>query len=227
MGSRGKRRLIAGTKGEVLDLLRRGPRTVDDLASALHLTDNAIRGHLVALERDGLIRQTGLRRTGARRPSYTYRITTEGESLFSHTGLPFLDELLHVLAGTMPSGDLLAAARAAGRRLAKSPPPAGAPLDSRVKAAVTALEYLGGVVEVEKGGDGDGGILIRGFSCPFGSLVQAHGELCVAVESMVAEITREPARQRCQNTAEPAQCLIEITPRAAPRARRHRSRAIP
>ena len=56
------KRLLASTRGRILALLRAENRTVNDLAAILKLTDNAVRAHLVSLERDGLIQQHGTRR---------------------------------------------------------------------------------------------------------------------------------------------------------------------
>jgi predicted ArsR family transcriptional regulator len=59
-------RFLETTRGRVLAHLRRGPTTVEELAQALDLTDNAIRA-LTTLDRDGLVRQTGVRRGPRRR----------------------------------------------------------------------------------------------------------------------------------------------------------------
>ena len=64
----------------VLDLIRRGARTVNTLAEALRISDNAVRVHLVALERDGLIVRSGLVRSGAAgQPAAEYELTVAGE----------------------------------------------------------------------------------------------------------------------------------------------------
>ena len=47
-------RLMESTRGKILDLLRTKEQTVNELAAALGLTDNAVRAHLLSLERDGL-----------------------------------------------------------------------------------------------------------------------------------------------------------------------------
>ena len=60
------------------ELLRRGGRTVDELAGALRLTPNAIRPHLMRLERDGVIERAGVR-AGVSRPAVLYRLSPEGE----------------------------------------------------------------------------------------------------------------------------------------------------
>ena len=54
------KRFLASTRGRIIALLRPSSRTVNELAEALELTDNAVRAHLTALERDGLVRQSGI-----------------------------------------------------------------------------------------------------------------------------------------------------------------------
>ena len=49
--TRWDQRFFASTRGRVVTLLRDGHTTVEDLARALNLTDNAVRTHLSALER--------------------------------------------------------------------------------------------------------------------------------------------------------------------------------
>src|SRR5437762_8200738 len=46
------KRLLASTRGRILALLRSENHTVNELATALDLTDNAVRAHLLSLERD-------------------------------------------------------------------------------------------------------------------------------------------------------------------------------
>ena len=74
-------RFFASTRGQVVALLRRGNRTVEELAQALGLTDNAVRAHLATLERDGLVRQAGLR-GGPSKPAYAYALTPAAGRLF-------------------------------------------------------------------------------------------------------------------------------------------------
>ena len=72
------------TRGDVmLHLLRNreGGLTLDELAERVGVSRNAIRQHITALERDGLVGPVGLRRTG-RRPSRAYGLTTAGGERF-------------------------------------------------------------------------------------------------------------------------------------------------
>src|SRR5205085_4878834 len=88
---------LASTKGRIVSLLRGAGRTVNELAEALALTDNAVRAQLTALERDGLVRQSGTR-PGRRKPNVTYDLTAKAEHLFPKVYGLILRHLLDVLS---------------------------------------------------------------------------------------------------------------------------------
>ncbi|HKS70636.1 MAG TPA: ArsR family transcriptional regulator, partial [Ktedonobacterales bacterium] len=146
----GDRRFFATTRGQLLLQLRRGAQTVDDLARALDLTDNAIRAHLATLERDGLVCEAGYRRTpGSRKPSQEYELTAEADRLFPKIYDRVLHRLLGVLGERLARQDLEAAVREVGRRLAadRGSPPAG-DVPARLHVAAAALNDLGGLATV-------------------------------------------------------------------------------
>src|SRR5205823_14337270 len=87
---------FASTRGQIITLLRRSSRTVDELAQALDLTHTAVRAHLAALERDGLVQQRSERR-GSGKPSSVYDLAPAAEYLFPK----FYGQLLDVLHGRM------------------------------------------------------------------------------------------------------------------------------
>lgn len=200
--------LMAGSKGLILERLRRAPQTVDELAAALGLTGNAVRLQLAALEADGLVIPEGLRKT-ARRPSRTYRIAPGAEGLFCQAYAPFLEQLVGALRGAMSSARVDDVLRAAGRKLAYGR--AAGPLPARVRAAAAALEDLGGVTEVVKRTNGTVTFVIHGLSCPLAAIAREHAAACVAVEALVAETTGAHAVQRCQRTLDPPRCVIEVS----------------
>src|SRR5579859_3159534 len=91
-------RILTSTRGRLVSLLRRETRTVDELAQILDLTDNAVRAHLATLERDGLVQQQGVRRTGGSgKPAYSYTLTADAERLFPKAYGPVLHTLLDIL----------------------------------------------------------------------------------------------------------------------------------
>src|SRR5919197_4867912 len=100
--TRWDQRFWASTRGRIVLLLRRGSRTVNELAAALGLTDNAVRTQLTALERDGLVHASGTR-PGTRKPNITYGLTPEAGRLFPKMYGPVLRQLLDVLAERLPA----------------------------------------------------------------------------------------------------------------------------
>lgn len=72
------------TRSALLDALLENKQdglTLDQLASHLGVSRNAVRQHVTALERDGLVSAKGMR-PGTRRPSRTYGLTDSGAEEF-------------------------------------------------------------------------------------------------------------------------------------------------
>jgi predicted ArsR family transcriptional regulator len=198
---------LQGTRGRIVALLRRAPCTVEELAAALDLTDNAVRAQLAAMERDGLVRQRGARK-GTRKPALEYELDPEAETSLSRAYVPLVEALVEVLAGWLSRQDLEELLQEAGRRAAQAlPRPAGEPAE-RVRAASRVLDELGGLTEVEAAGDG---WTIRSAGCPLAELVGKRPETCRALKALVAELTRLPVREVCDRAERP-RCRFEIGP---------------
>src|SRR5688572_13552132 len=75
-------RLVGETQAKMLQLLRRSRRTINDLSESLGLTDNAVRTHVAALSRDGIIEPVGTQRDTGGKPARLYALTEAGEELF-------------------------------------------------------------------------------------------------------------------------------------------------
>lgn len=202
-------RFFETTKGRILALLRRGGRTVEELAGALGVSDNAVRPHLSALERDGIVRQRGTRPTGGK-PATVYEVAPEAERLFTKAYIPVLTQLVSVLSEQTTPAELEALLREVGRRLAAAKGPSSGSVRARAEAAATVLTELGGVVDLT---ESDGHLALRGYSCPLADAVRAHPATCQAAESLVAEIVGAPVRERCDRSARP-RCCFEILPAA-------------
>lgn len=198
-------RFFASTRGKIVALLRRAGRTVEELAQALDLTDNAVRAQLAALERDGLVQQQGRRRSSSK-PASIYMLTPGAEELFPKAYAPVLRQLLEELTERLPAEEVEAALRSTGRRLAAQWPLPRGDLHARVEAAVSVLNALGGLAELERG---DGSYLIQGYSCPLAALAPGHPEVCHLAESLLRELTGLPIQERC-NGSETAQCRFVV-----------------
>jgi DNA-binding transcriptional ArsR family regulator len=131
-------RFFDSTRGRVVTMLRAGERTVEELAGELGLTDNAVRAHLSTLERDGLVRQRGVRR-GFRKPHLTYALTREAEHLFPKAYDVLLNQLITVLKGRLGREGLEDALREVGRALAGPRTQGAAGSGRRIRQAVNAL----------------------------------------------------------------------------------------
>jgi predicted ArsR family transcriptional regulator len=205
--SRWDQRFFTSTRGQIVTLLRRTRQTVDDLAAALRLTDNAVRAHLVQLERDGLVRQRGVRR-GERRPALVYELTPDAEQLFPKAYVPAMRQLLEVLASRTSSDQLEDIVREAGRRLAEGRAAQHGDERARLDAAAVVLSALGGLSEVETGPSGQ--LELRGYACPLGELVADRPELCALAESIVAEVSGLYVQENCDRQAEPPRCRFSV-----------------
>ena len=191
-------RFLTSTRGRVVSLVRRGRRTVDELAGTLGLTDNAVRAHLAALERDGLVKQ-GVVRRGAGKPAYTYDLTPDAERLFPKAYGPVLRQVLDVLGERLPPIELEAALREAGRRIGAAHPAAG-DRRARIEHALAVLEELGGLAELEDSADG---VVIRGYDCPLAAAVPGHPEICRLAEALLTEVVGAPVVECCERGAAP------------------------
>src|ERR1051325_3916915 len=200
------RRFFESTRGQIVNILRGAPATVEDLAKQLDLTDNAVRAHLLTLERDGLVRQSGLRR-GPRKPHFTYALTPEAEGLFPKAYDALLNQLLAVLKNRLNPAEIEDVLREVGRAVAAgAPTQQDADLASRVQTAMKVLEAIGGAAEVEEDGDK---IVICSSGCPLAAAVAVHPEVCRLAESLITEIVKLPVKEHCDREGTP-KCRFEI-----------------
>lgn len=212
MDSRPNSRFLDSTRGQIATLLRRGVRTVDELAEALGLTDNAVRTHLAALERDGVIRQRGVRRAkGAGKPAVLYELDPEAEPIFSRAYQPVLAAVLDVLVSELPPEQAEALLDKVGRRIGLSAGGrASGTLEERVAVAAAALRSLGGEIDIVTHG---GALRLHATGCPLSSTVSRRPETCRAMEAFVSEIVGAPVRECCVRGERP-RCCFSIQPAA-------------
>jgi len=201
------KRFFDSTRGQIVTLLRSAPCTVEELAGKLNLTDNAVRAHLSTLERDGLVRQSGLRRA-LRKPHFTYVLTEAADKLFPKAYDALLNQLIAVLKTRLEPAEIEDVLREVGRALAADAPSGqNLSLETRVQTALKVLEAIGGAAEVEQQGDK---MVIVSSGCPLAAAVSMHPEVCRLAETLVAEIVKVPVEERCDRTGRP-KCRFELS----------------
>ena len=196
------------TRGRLLALMREGMWTVDDLAAQLGLTDNAVRFHLVALEREGGVAKAGVKKgAGAGKPAILYSLTRAADEAFSRAYAPVLSACVEELRATMSGSQLGAFLARVGKRLAGDKPPKSDSFRKRVTGASDLLNSLGGITRVE----GSNKIYrIVGRACPLAAAVEADHCVCSVVTALVANVVDAEVRECCDRSGRP-KCCFEIT----------------
>ena len=205
--NRGPARTSDRTRGRLLALLREGSWTVDDLADQLDLTDNAVRFHLDALEKAGIVEKSGVRRLGVGQPAVLYSLSTSGDEAFSKAYAPVLIATLAELRERMTPPELMRLLKRIGKRLARGAGSFSGSLASRTTRASQLLNELGGVTVVEKKPDG---YTIIGRACPLARAVEEDHCVCAAVTSLVADVVGAEVVERCDRSGRP-KCRFDIT----------------
>lgn len=199
------RRPSQSTSGRIVELLRRGVLTIDEIASAMELTRTAVRSQLDRLQHEGTVEVRGIRR-GPSKPARLFGVTTQAELQLSSAYVPILTQLLHVLAEHLPRARFAAIMREVGRGLMTGHDLPSGTLEQRVQAASDLLNELGGTTDVQRT---NGHFAIVGHGCPLAAATAKYPEACNAMESLLSEFIGERAAQCCQRY-EPRRCCFEI-----------------
>lgn len=184
------------TRQSILQLLRRhNEMTALELSEALGVGAVGVRQHLAQLEREGLVRVTGLRRNVGR-PSHLYALTAAAEGRFPRRYDRLAIELLSCVgevAGAACMEQVLAHRRGTLMRELQ-PALAGKSRGEQVAALAAILSEQGYMCEWEQAADGS--FLLTEYNCPLDCVARSHPALCAQElrlyeELLGAEITRD------------------------------------
>lgn len=193
-------RFFESTRGRIVLLLRQSPKTVNDLSKDLDLTDNAVRAHLLSLERDRLVESAGTVK-GVRKPHVVYRLTDDARHFFPKSYDSLFNRLLDVLKDKLSKRSLSSMLHDVGSRIGRTKAiDSMSPLNVKVAAALSSLRDLGGAATAS---EENGRVLIKSESCPFAEAVAEHPEVCKITESLVAEIVGRKTTETCDRTTSP------------------------
>jgi predicted ArsR family transcriptional regulator len=167
---------LTEAKHRLIDQMKRlGPSAVDELAARLDLTGMAVRQHLQALEKHGLVRAEPQPPEGRGRPRTLWSLTPLAEEIFPDHHAELTDELLTAAREAFGEEglDQLLAERTR-RQLASYRhllPGAEAPLGERVEALARQRTAEGYMAEAHQEGPGHW------------TLVEHHCPICTAARS--------------------------------------------
>ena len=164
---------LGRTQQDLLHALLRQPTgmSIDDLAQALSVTRTAVRQHLAALERDGLVMRGATRPTG-RRPEQLHQLTEHGRELFPRQYPLLANLLIGEVAGLLGEPALLALMRQLGRKLASDLQPEVVD-EAQIVQHMNAAGYEAEVF-FRSGGEPQ----IVAHNCVFHHLAKAHPVVC-------------------------------------------------
>ncbi len=207
MANGATRKFFESTRGKIIQLLCGSARTVTELANQLVVSENAIRSHLAALDREGLVRLTG-KRPGTRKPHFSYELTPNAHQLFRKGYEPVLLELIEVLSNRHSPQKLGDLALEVGRRFVQTYSPN---LDqqtpaARLKTLINKANNAGVPLSlVRENGD----VSLRGCSCPLTSVTMRKPEFCNLIARLLAEVLEQPVEQQCDHHGAP-QCGFRL-----------------
>jgi predicted ArsR family transcriptional regulator len=163
--------------------------TVENLSKSLGITDNAVRQHLVALERDGMVARGETQSTGGR-PEQLYGLTAAGNELFPRHYSWFAELLINSLQEEQGTDAL--------RKRLES---LGTGIGRQIKTRLMAIEDKPGRIRALSGIMQELGYqsgwadspnenlpMIEASNCVFHTLAQRYPEVCYFDLAMMAEV---------------------------------------
>jgi len=199
--------LFDTTRGKLLLLLCRGPKTVNELMDELGVTDNAVRAQLVNLQLAGLVRPVGLR-PGTRKPHVDYEATPKARQLFPTAYEPVLRTLVDVLQERLKPEETGALIREVAQRIFATHIGDLREQDPNRRAT----ELYDKLREIAPGltlNESDQHLEVRACGCPLASVTGTHPEVCELLAAILTELLGTQVRERCQRDESP-RCCFEV-----------------
>lgn len=164
-------------RGAILQLLKQRPGvTAQELATALDVSAVAVRKHLDALDREGLV-AVQIRRQRMGRPTYVYTLTSAAASLFPQAYRPMLLDVLHDLATAEGEHSVkgLLEKRSERQRLSYEAQLEGLPLSGRVRELARLRNEDGYMTSLD---EEDAAFVLREYNCPIEDVSRQFRQAC-------------------------------------------------
>lgn len=196
---------------QILTLLLNTPEglSIDEMAFSLNISRNAVKQHLVVLEKQQLVKEGALNSTGGR-PARSYSLTEKGINRFPKQYAWFCNLLLDGLAAQMGKEALASMMWDMGVKLAHSFTPQFANKSAEQKLAmlVELMQSLGYHAEIEQV---DGAPCIKAVNCVYHDLAQKHPELCRFDQALITTLLENPIDQIACMAKQDCLCRFRIS----------------
>jgi predicted ArsR family transcriptional regulator len=163
--------------------------SVEDLSKGLGITDNAVRQHLAALERDGMVAKGETQSTGGR-PEHLYGLTTAGQELFPRHYSWFAELLINSLREEQGTDALRERLEGMGKAVGRQVAARLAGVKDRrerIRALADIMRELGyqsGSIDPAK----EKWPAIEATNCVFHNLAKCYPEVCHFDLAMMSEV---------------------------------------
>lgn len=184
-----------------------GGMSIDEIAARLEISRNAVKQHLVVLEKQQLVQEAALNSTGGR-PARSYTLTEMGVNRFPKQYAWFCNLLIDELAAEMDTQALENMMWKLGIKLGVSLIPQFANKEpaEKLTALVQLMQGLGYHAEVEMEASEPS---IRAVNCVYHDLAQKHPEICHFDQALIATLLDKPVRQTaCMAKKDCACCFM-------------------
>lgn len=188
---------IRSRQHQILQLLleNKAGLSIDEIATALNISRNAVQQHFAVLERDGYI-QTGVLNKTAGRPVRSFVLTETGINSFPKQYAWFSELILSDLQQEMGAERFKDYMQRLGLKLADKLRGQfeGKNLDERMDELVSIMANLGFQVTAGMESETDKPI-IQANNCIYHDLAQKHKEICEFDLALMSSLLRKEVRQ--------------------------------
>jgi Predicted transcriptional regulator len=201
---------VSSRQDQILTLLLNAPTglSIDEMAEHLQISRNAVKQHLVSLEKQQWVQEAALHSTGGR-PARSYRLTQQGLNRFPKQYAWFCNLLLSDLAAELSTEKLEQMMWNLGVKLANSLAPQfkDKELAEKLSALVALMQSLGYHAELQQV---DGLPTIKAVNCVYHDLAQQHPELCQFDRALIATLLERPIQQTSCMAQKDCACVFNV-----------------
>jgi predicted ArsR family transcriptional regulator len=193
------------TRQKIIMLLNKAEHlTVAELSKDMEITPMAVRQHLMALERKGIISYVS-RKYGIGRPVFLYSLTEKAKAAFPKAYSSFLRDMLRVLADIDGPGKIEIIFERRRDRMVKQYGTIlskARTVSEKVQTLARQLDSEGYMIETEEKG---GKIVIKQFNCMLTDVAVDYPQSCTYELKMYQELFgKDVQRIECQRDGAPS-----------------------